>query len=122
MGGICGHAGVFSTAPDISLFLNGYLQRSLENSNLNENDNDNNNIFFLNSTTVKLFTTIANISQSSRALGWTINTPLISDYGYDQSCGTMSNLTYMHTGYTGTCFCVDPSPSTPMWSVILTNR
>ena len=58
----------------------------------------------------------------TRAYGWTVNTPLAKDYGYDNSCGEMSEQTFMHTGYTGTCCCVDPAPESPMWTVILTNR
>lgn len=113
MGGLCGHAGVFSTAYDISLLLHGYLRQIFHPTS---------NSFFLNSSTIDLFTKIKNISQSSRAYGWTINTPVIADYGYDNSCGEMSNQTFMHTGYTGTCCCVDPSLQSPMWTVILTNR
>ena len=32
---------------------------------------------FLNATTVKLFTTVYNTTQSSRALGWSTNSPLV---------------------------------------------
>ena len=32
----------------------------------------------------------------------------------------MSSSTFMHTGYTGTCVCVDPV--TGRWGVVLTNR
>ena len=32
----------------------------------------------------------------------------------------MSTQTFMHTGYTGTCVCIDPVNN--LWSVILTNR
>jgi CubicO group peptidase (beta-lactamase class C family) len=115
MGGLCGHAGVFSTAHDISLLLHGYLHQLSAPSPSPPS-------FFLNSTTIATFTALQNASQSSRAYGWTINTPLVKDYGYDNSCGEMSEETFMHTGYTGTCCCVDPSTSTPMWTVILTNR
>jgi serine-type D-Ala-D-Ala carboxypeptidase len=112
MGGIAGHAGVFSTAPDLGRFLSRML-RTLAGSG----DADD---FFLNATTIKTFTTINNVTQSSRALGWDTNTPLVSTYGYDNSCGTMSDSAFMHIGYTGTCVCVDPVNL--LWSVVLTNR
>ena len=44
----------------------------------------------------------------------------MKDFGYDHSCGVMSNATFMHTGYSGTCMCADPHNK--LWSVILTNR
>jgi hypothetical protein len=34
----------------------------------------------------------------------------------------MSVHTFMHTGYTGTCICVDPDPLHGLYTVILTNR
>jgi CubicO group peptidase (beta-lactamase class C family) len=119
MGGICGHAGVFSTARDVGQFLLYMLVQARGGGG--EAGSTHTFPKFLNATTVTLFTTLHNSSQSSRALGWSINTPEAKDFGYDNSCGTMSTLTFMHTGYTGTCVCVDPS-SPPMWSVILTNR
>jgi hypothetical protein len=58
---------------------------------------------FLNSTTVKLFTTAYNLTQSSRALGWDTNDYVMNTY---RGCGNFSALTYTHTGYTGACACV----------------
>ncbi len=55
---------------------------------------------FLNSTTVKLFTTAYNLTQSSRALGWDTNDYVMNTY---RGCGNFSALTYTHTGYTGAC-------------------
>lgn len=64
MGGIAGHAGVFSTAHDISNFLEFTLDTIIENKGETN---------FLNSSTLKYFTSIYNESQSSRALGWSTN-------------------------------------------------
>lgn len=116
MGGIAGHAGVFSTAPDMGTFLQ-YLVATLASPSSSVAPG------FLNATTIELFTTIKNVTQSSRAYGWTTNAFRDSenaDHGYDHSCGTMSGETFMHIGYTGTCMCADPKTS--LWSVILTNR
>lgn len=53
---------------------------------------------FLNSTTVKTFTTVYNLTQSSRALGWDTNSYTMNTY---RGCGNFSQLTYTHLGYTG---------------------
>lgn len=115
MGGIAGHAGVFSTAPDVAKFMK-YMITTRDGSSQAASN-------FLNASTIQLFTTIKNVTQSSRAYGWTTNSFRDSDnadYGYDHSCGSMSGDTFMHIGYTGTCMCGDPKSS--LWSVILTNR
>eukprot|EP00742_Colponemidia_sp_Colp-10_P010318 GILJ01011325.1.p1 GENE.GILJ01011325.1~~GILJ01011325.1.p1 ORF type:complete len:108 (+),score=8.92 GILJ01011325.1:2-325(+) len=67
----------------------------------------------INQTTIDLFTTVGNITQSSRALGWDTND---QDYKF---CGTMSPKTFTHTGYTGTELCGDPV--TGIATVMLTN-
>eukprot|EP01032_Pedospumella_encystans_P011506 gene11506-13373_t len=142
MGGIAGHAGVFSTAKDVATLARYLLSKAVEDT-LSATDNatkkaagavnvelesseqeivpaSRSTLTFLNATTVKLFSTVYNTSQSSRALGWSTNTPLAKDYGYDHSCGDMSAQTFMHTGYTGTCICIDPVNK--LYSVVLTNR
>lgn len=120
MGGIAGHAGVFSTAVDVGRFLSRMLRTLAEATDATASGTEATSDFFINATTIKLFTTINNVTQSSRALGWDTNTPLVKTYGYDNSCGTMSDTSFMHIGYTGTCVCVDPVNL--MWSVVLTNR
>lgn len=85
MGGIAGHAGVFSTARDIGTILAYMLGASLEQQRqgINGGDSGGSGVTphekddfdsFLNASTVALFTTLVNASQSSRALGWSINT------------------------------------------------
>jgi serine-type D-Ala-D-Ala carboxypeptidase len=86
MGGIAGHAGLFSTAPDLFHLLHTLLFASEDDT-------------FVNSTTVALFTTMYNASQSSRALGWDTNNYNNSDY---LGCGNLSSSSWTHTGYTGT--------------------
>ena len=56
---------------------------------------------FLSETTVETFTTEANHTISSRALGWNTNDPFAKDEGWDLSCGQLSPRTFMHLGYTG---------------------
>eukprot|EP01100_Stratorugosa_tubuloviscum_P009056 TRINITY_DN3795_c0_g1_i1.p1 TRINITY_DN3795_c0_g1~~TRINITY_DN3795_c0_g1_i1.p1 ORF type:complete len:441 (+),score=154.82 TRINITY_DN3795_c0_g1_i1:69-1391(+) len=108
MGGIAGHAGVFSTASD----LYNFMYRLMFPKEVDE--------IFLNTTTVELFTKEYNHSQSSRALGWNTNDPDVYDQGWSLSCGNMSSKTYVHTGYTGTQLCGDPTRK--MFTMLLTNR
>ena len=91
LGGIAGHAGLFSSALDLEKFLRAYLWPSPNR--------------FLNTSTIATFTREYNNTQSSRALGWNTNDPTAYDYGWDLSCGNMSRLTYTHVGYTGTQVC-----------------
>jgi CubicO group peptidase (beta-lactamase class C family) len=76
MGGISGHAGLFCTALDTSLFLKSLMFDEV----------------LWNKTTMKLFTTVDNATFSSRALGWDTLSELPA------SCATLSPRTYMHTG------------------------
>lgn len=91
-GGISGHAGVFSTARDAMTFMSIWM--------------DNQDPAMLNETTVQLFTTVYNTTQSSRALGWDTN------LGADATCGSLSTKTFFHIGFTGTQFCGDPTTGT----------
>jgi len=88
LGGVAGHAGVFSTVGDSLKFMRVWMGAE---------DPE-----FLNRTTIQLFTTVANRTQSSRALGWDTN----SDAA--RWCGSLSNRTFFHIGFTGTQFCGDP--------------
>jgi len=106
MGGIAGHAGLFASLRDAI---------SLTTSMLNASSRS-----FLNDTTIKLFTTEYNQTQSSRALGWNTNDPTAFDSGWNCSCGTLSPRTWMHLGYTGTMICGDPDRDVAM--IFLTNR
>eukprot|EP01095_Lingulamoeba_sp_RSL-Kostka_P016291 TRINITY_DN7924_c1_g1_i1.p1 TRINITY_DN7924_c1_g1~~TRINITY_DN7924_c1_g1_i1.p1 ORF type:complete len:455 (-),score=154.28 TRINITY_DN7924_c1_g1_i1:92-1456(-) len=108
LGGIAGHAGLFSTAYDLYLlthhimFPDSYAQP------------------FLNSTTTTFFTTEYNHTQSCRALGWSTNDPTVVDEGWNLSCGNFSAKTWTHIGYTGTQICADPNLD--VFTVFLTNR
>lgn len=106
MGGIAGHAGLFSTLRDMVPVMQALLGATPGS--------------FLNSTTMALFTREHNHTQSSRALGWNTNDPGAFDSGWNCSCGTLSPKTFMHLGYTGTMLCGDPDRSVAL--VMLTNR
>lgn len=107
MGGVSGHAGVFATAPDLLRLMRSWLFAPNASA-------------LLNSTTTALFTREFNQSQSSRALGWNTNDGAAFDQGWNFSCGSLSPRTFMHTGYTGTMLCGDPTRNLAI--VLLTNR
>ena len=88
MGGISGHAGVFTNVHDALRLMKMWMF--------------NTNPELINPSTVKTFTTVANLTQSSRALGWDTN-----DQSY-RWCGSMSNEAFLHIGFTGTELCGDP--------------
>jgi CubicO group peptidase (beta-lactamase class C family) len=75
MGGICGHAGLFTTGPDLGKFLHRLLV--LSTTTIDEDVEGPIYKGWLNATTVKHFTKEHNQTQSSRALGWTINDPTV---------------------------------------------
>lgn len=108
LGGISGHAGVFSTAPDVAKLMNMYMFARGSAGDL------------LSADTKALFTREYNHSQSSRALGWNTNDPAVPDEGWDLTCGNLSAKTYMHIGYTGTMICADPERN--IFTILLTNR
>ncbi|GIQ86158.1 hypothetical protein KIPB_007957, partial [Kipferlia bialata] len=102
-GGINGHAGLFTTALDISVMLHRFLTATEDDT-------------YLKRSTIDLFSTIGDASFSSRALGWDTNTDR-DGYHY---CGTLSEATYLHLGYTGTQVCIDPVSG--VYTSLLTNR
>jgi CubicO group peptidase (beta-lactamase class C family) len=104
MGGISGHAGFFSTGIDVHRLLRALMFTSPTDK-------------WVNATTLQTFTTMYNVTQSSRALGWDTNNYEMRSY---IGCGNFSQNTYMHTGYTGTQVCNDKDRQ--MYAILLTNR
>jgi CubicO group peptidase (beta-lactamase class C family) len=100
LGGVAGHAGLFSTASDLAVFAQMLL-----------NGGSYNGTRIVADSTVKLFTRRA---AGTRALGW-------DTCGGKGSCGTyLSSTAYGHTGFTGTSLWIDPERE--MFVVLLTNR
>jgi len=103
MGGIAGHAGMFSTAQDISVFaqmmLNGgmYAQKRI-----------------FSRAIVDQFTARVNVGDSARALGWDVPT------GNSSSGHYLSQQAYGHNGFTGTSVWIDSEKD--LFVILLTNR
>jgi uncharacterized protein YbbC (DUF1343 family) len=100
MGGVAGHAGVFSTADDLAKFAQAMLTGS----------------GMLSRLTVEKMTTPQQPPTAPvlRGLGWDIDSPFSSNRGEFLPVGSFG-----HTGYTGTSLWIDPV--TQSYVIILTN-
>jgi CubicO group peptidase (beta-lactamase class C family) len=100
LGGVAGHAGLFSTAADLSVFAQMML-----------NGGEYQGTRLIADSTVSLFTKRA---AGTRALGW-------DTCGGSGSCGKyLGDRAYGHTGFTGTSLWIDPDRE--MFVILLTNR
>jgi serine-type D-Ala-D-Ala carboxypeptidase len=100
MGGVAGHAGLFSTATDVATFALALLDGGKP---------------LLQPSTVKLFTRReSSPAGTSRALGW--DTPSSPS----QSGKYLSPTSFGHLGYTGTSLWIDPEQQFSV--TLLTNR
>lgn len=92
MGGVAGHAGVFSTADDLAKFCQMILD---EGAGL------------FRPSTVRLFTSPASPKGQTnvRGLGWDIN----SVYSGNRGNLFPAETSFGHTGFTGTSFWIDPA-------------
>ena len=103
LGGVTGHAGLFSTAKDLSIFSQMMLNEGLYGWT---------RIF--KSSTVELFTERTNVvEKSSRCLGWD------SPEGEASGGVFLSDSSFGHNGFTGTSLWVDPENE--MIVIFLTN-
>jgi len=102
MGGVSGHAGLFSTAHDMAIFARMLLNGGSVGS-----------VRLLAPTTIARWTAVQDPG-SSRALGWDTPAPHSSAGRY------FSPRSYGHTGFTGTSIWTDPQRG--VWVVLLTNR
>lgn len=104
MGGVSGHAGLFSTADDLSIFARMLLNRGSLGG-----------VKILNPRSVERMTT-PQIPQKTklRGLGWDIEAPFCANRE------AFSAGAYGHLGYTGTAIWIDPVSDT--YIIVLTNR
>ncbi len=104
LGGIAGHAGLFSTAKDLARFAE-MLRRGGEYSGVR----------VLQPETIALMTSPVQVSSGQRGRGWDIRT------GYSSNRGDLfSSRAFGHGGFTGTTFWVDPDLE--LFVIFLSNR
>jgi uncharacterized protein YbbC (DUF1343 family) len=106
MGGVAGHAGLFSTADDLSIFATMML-----------NGGRFHDVKILDPSTIEKMTAPQSPSDRVplRGLGWDIDGPLASNRDELFPAGS-----YGHTGFTGTGIWIDPISET--YVIILTSR
>jgi uncharacterized protein YbbC (DUF1343 family)/CubicO group peptidase (beta-lactamase class C family) len=105
MGGVAGHAGVFTTASDLAKFAQMMLD-----------EGKGNGVRLFNAATIQKFTTPQSPPDQPilRGLGWDIDSPYSSNRGELFPIGS-----YGHTGFTGTSMWIDPFSHS--YVIILTN-
>jgi uncharacterized protein YbbC (DUF1343 family) len=105
MGGVAGHAGLFSTADDLAVFCQMIL-----------NKGEYNGVRILSPYSVERMVSAQSLPTSQmRGIGWDVNTSFSSNRGDLFPVGTFG-----HTGFTGTSLWLDPASET--FVVLLTNR
>jgi CubicO group peptidase (beta-lactamase class C family) len=104
LGGVAGHAGLFSSAGDLALFC----QMLLDGGKLRDQR-------FLSPLAVRLLTKAQPVPGGLRALGWDVDTSFSSNRG--ELFGTEG---FGHTGFTGTSLWLDPPSGTAV--IFLSNR
>lgn len=105
MGGVAGHAGLFSTAADLAIFCRMLLDGGVYKG-----------VRILSPLTVAKMTSASTApDRSVRGLGWDIDSAYSSNRGELLPIGSFG-----HTGFTGTSIWIDPA--TRMFVVFLSNR
>jgi CubicO group peptidase (beta-lactamase class C family) len=103
LGGVAGHAGMFSTAEEIAKLLEIIMNKGSFNGDQ-----------LVKKETVEMFISRDN-PQTKRLLGWDLKSERGSSAG-----NKFSGNSFGHTGYTGTSVWIDPSRN--LFVVFLTNR
>jgi len=103
MDGVSGHAGLFSTAGDLSIFAQMMLNGGIYAQNR-----------LLETATIDKFTERVPNGNSARALGWDVPVAPSSSGEY------FSSRSFGHTGFTGTSIWIDPERQ--LFVILLTNR
>jgi len=106
MGGVAGHAGVFSTSADIARFA-----RCL----INGGKLDGYRLFKPETLALMISVQTPPLVEAKRALGWDVDTRFSRPRG-----GFPVGTSFGHTGFTGACLWLDPASET--FFVFLSNR
>ncbi len=104
LGGVAGHAGLFSTADDLAVYAQMVLNQGVYGGRR-----------ILSPATIRLMTTPRPVPGGLRALGWDVQTSYSSNRGELFPVGSFG-----HTGFTGTSIWIDPSSQTAV--IFLSNR
>lgn len=103
LGGVSGHAGLFSSGHDLARFARMYLGGGRLGG-----------VRIVSTAAVDTFTRVQDSTFSNRALGWEVPTG-------DNSAGhLMSHRAFGHTGFTGTSIWIDPTRD--LFVILLSNR
>lgn len=104
LGGVAGHAGLFSTARDLAVYAQMLLRRGQYGG-----------VRVLQESTVAAMTTAHPVSTGLRGLGWDMRT------GYSSNRGeSFSPRAFGHGGFTGTAMWIDPELD--LFVIFLSNR
>lgn len=104
LGGVAGHAGLFSTAEDVAV----YSQMMLGQGEFN-------GVRILSAETVATMTRGSRVSNGVRGLGWDMRTAYSSNRGE-----AFSDAAFGHGGFTGTVLWIDPELD--LFFIFLSNR
>lgn len=108
LGGVCGHAGLFSTAEDIAIIFQMYLQNGYYGG-----------VQYFDTATVQEFTAYQHDGiKNRRALGF--DKPFKKYDKYGPVCESASTESFGHSGFTGTYVWADPEED--LVYVFLSNR
>lgn len=108
LGGVSGHAGVFGNANDLAKLLQMLLQKGYYGGEQ-----------YIRESTVDLFTSCPFCAQGNRK-GYGFDKAESDSTKLDPTCRCTSELSYGHTGFTGTIFWVDPAQE--LVYIFLSNR
>jgi CubicO group peptidase (beta-lactamase class C family) len=106
MGGISGHAGLFSTARDLSHYASMWMEEGVWRER---------RVLSRSSVRLAIQSQTTACVGGNRGLGW-----VLKGDKFDASGDLLSEFSYGHTGYTGTSVYVDPASRLTV--VLLTNR
>lgn len=104
LGGVSGHAGLFSTASDLAIIMQMLMNGGTYGGKL-----------YLKEETVNMFTARQS-AKSTRALGWDTK----NAQGYSSAGTLFSEHSFGHTGFTGTSIWADPARN--LFVIFLANR
>ena len=107
LGGVAGHAGVFSNANDLAKMMQMFL-----------NKGEYGGVRYLKASTIDTFTTCAFCPDNRRALGF--DKPEMNPHKIGPTCKLASANSFGHTGFTGTMVWADPDNG--LIFIFLSNR